>query len=151
MVVVGGRSGLLEMGAWTMAGRLAVGQVVAHLKPLDPGPRQNEYPEGKQAEKPQAKPSSPTETHPGKLLTRAPAIQHEVPAGLARGRRTLEHCEERGQARCLDGSWVLLGMFALIPPPIRDLLYDLVARHRHRIGLGACPLPAEGTAGRFLP
>ncbi|MEK6689346.1 MAG: hypothetical protein AABZ01_12925, partial [Gemmatimonadota bacterium] len=67
VVVVGGWSGLLEMRAWAVAGRLAVGQVVTHLKPLDPGARQNEYPEGKQAEKPQAKPSSPTETHPGKL------------------------------------------------------------------------------------
>ena len=83
MVVVGGRSGLLEMGAWTVAGRLAVGQVVAHLKPLDPGTRQNEYPEGKQAEKPQAKPSSPTKTHPRKLLTPVSPIQHKAPVGLA--------------------------------------------------------------------
>jgi len=83
MVVVGGRSGLLEMGAWTVAGRLAVGQVVAHLKPLDPGPHQDEYPEGKEAEKPQAKPSSPTETHPGKLLTPVSSIQHKAREGLA--------------------------------------------------------------------
>ena len=81
VVVVGGWSGLLEMGTGAVVGRLAVGQVVAHLEPLDPGTRQNEYPEGKQAEKPQAKPSFPTKTHLGKLLTWAPAIQHEAAGG----------------------------------------------------------------------
>lgn len=56
-----------------------------------------------------------------------------------------------GAARYLGGPWALLGVFVLIPQPIRDRLYDLVARHRHRIGLAACSLPMEEMSGRFLP
>lgn len=56
-----------------------------------------------------------------------------------------------GAVRCLGGLWALLGVFVLIPQPIRDRLCDLVARHRHRIGLAACSLPMEEMSGRFLP
>jgi predicted DCC family thiol-disulfide oxidoreductase YuxK len=56
-----------------------------------------------------------------------------------------------GAARYLGGLWALLGVFVLIPQAIRDRLYDLVARHRHRIGLAACSLPMEEMSGRFLP
>lgn len=44
--------------------------------------------------------------------------------------------------------WPLLRILLLIPRPLRDAAYDLVARHRHRLGGGErCVMPAE-LAGR---
>ena len=54
-------------------------------------------------------------------------------------------------ARYLGGPWALLGMFVVMPRPIRDWLYDLVARHRHRVGVAAGSFPSEEMGGRLLP
>jgi predicted DCC family thiol-disulfide oxidoreductase YuxK len=55
-------------------------------------------------------------------------------------------------ARYLGGFWRLLLIGYLVPRPIRDALYDFVARHRHRIPMGVdrCDLPTADAAARFL-
>lgn len=59
--------------------------------------------------------------------------------------------------RYLGGGWRLLLAGYLVPQPIRNALYDWVARHRHRMqrgerdGDGArCEIPDESVRGRFL-
>ena len=47
--------------------------------------------------------------------------------------------------------WPVLKMFLLVPRPIRDLIYDLVATNRHRIlpGQDRCLIPSR-IAGRVV-
>ncbi|RMF76744.1 MAG: DUF393 domain-containing protein [Acidobacteria bacterium] len=60
--------------------------------------------------------------------------------------RVLERC---------GGAWrALARAAALVPRPLRDALYDAVARRRHRLARrrgAVCPLPDDGHRGRFLP
>lgn len=54
----------------------------------------------------------------------------------------------------LGGGWPLAAAPAhILPRPVRDALYDLVARHRHQwFGRRAtCRLPAAEEGDRFLP
>jgi predicted DCC family thiol-disulfide oxidoreductase YuxK len=54
----------------------------------------------------------------------------------------------------LGGGWSLLGtLLWLVPRPIRDLAYQLVARNRYRwFGQKeACRMPAPQERARFLP
>jgi predicted DCC family thiol-disulfide oxidoreductase YuxK len=56
-------------------------------------------------------------------------------------------------ARYLGGIWTALGLvFSLVPPTLRDLGYDLFARHRHRLSRSrpVCLLPAPDDRWRFL-
>ena len=55
-------------------------------------------------------------------------------------------------ARGLRFPWPLLYAFAAVPRPLRDLVYDWVARHRYRwFGKrDACPWPTPEVRGRFL-
>jgi predicted DCC family thiol-disulfide oxidoreductase YuxK len=47
--------------------------------------------------------------------------------------------------------WSLLRIARIIPRRLRDRLYDLVARNRHRLGApAACDLPAPHERSRFL-
>lgn len=52
----------------------------------------------------------------------------------------------------LGGWWGVLRPLWLVPRPARDLVYDLVARHRHRIhpGQDECLLPTPADRERFL-
>ena len=55
-------------------------------------------------------------------------------------------------ARELKGGWKLLYAFILIPRPIRDAIYDLIARNRIK-WFGektACELPPPDVRKRFL-
>jgi predicted DCC family thiol-disulfide oxidoreductase YuxK len=54
--------------------------------------------------------------------------------------------------RHLGGFWRVLGAVAVLPRPLRDWAYDLVARHRYRIfgRFEAGAEPPEGSAERFL-
>ena len=56
-------------------------------------------------------------------------------------------------ASYLGGWWSLLGISRIIPEPVRDAAYRLVARHRHRLSRNGdiCVTPDEGTVERFLP
>jgi predicted DCC family thiol-disulfide oxidoreductase YuxK len=56
-------------------------------------------------------------------------------------------------ARYLGGVWRAALLAWLLPRPLRDGLYDFVARHRHRLP-GACPVhfaPGPEVRDRFLP
>jgi predicted DCC family thiol-disulfide oxidoreductase YuxK len=54
----------------------------------------------------------------------------------------------------LGGVWGLIGgTLRLVPPPLRDVGYSLVARYRYRIfgKKETCRLPTPAERGRFLP
>lgn len=55
-------------------------------------------------------------------------------------------------ARRLSGAWPLLTAFRLVPRPVRDAVYDWVARNRYRwFGRQeACRLPTPELRARFL-
>jgi predicted DCC family thiol-disulfide oxidoreductase YuxK len=55
-------------------------------------------------------------------------------------------------ARYLGGWWHLARVGRLLPRPLRDAAYDLVARHRHRLlSEGpACLVPPPDVRARFL-
>jgi predicted DCC family thiol-disulfide oxidoreductase YuxK len=55
-------------------------------------------------------------------------------------------------ARYLSGGWRLLGAIGLIPRPIRDGLYNVVARNRYRwFGrFDACMVPTPELKARFI-
>ncbi|HET7463938.1 MAG TPA: thiol-disulfide oxidoreductase DCC family protein [Longimicrobium sp.] len=52
----------------------------------------------------------------------------------------------------MDAPWPVLRAFALVPGPLRDAVYDWVARHRYRwFGrTDACMLPPPEVRARFL-
>lgn len=52
----------------------------------------------------------------------------------------------------LNGAWRMLALFGAVPRPLRDWVYDVFARHRHRImgRLESCPVPAAEVRSRFL-
>jgi predicted DCC family thiol-disulfide oxidoreductase YuxK len=55
-------------------------------------------------------------------------------------------------AKRLDGFWPILSVFLLIPRPIRDVIYQWLAKHRYRV-LGKkehCWRPTPDLADRFL-
>ena len=53
----------------------------------------------------------------------------------------------------LGGVWRGAAVLRLVPRPIRDAVYDWIARHRHRwFGrLAACRIPSAEERERFLP
>jgi predicted DCC family thiol-disulfide oxidoreductase YuxK len=55
-------------------------------------------------------------------------------------------------ARHLPGAWKLLRVFTVIPRPLRDAVYRLIARNRYRwFGKSeTCWLPTPELKGRFL-
>lgn len=55
-------------------------------------------------------------------------------------------------ASYLGGAWKLLLVFYLLPAPVRDLFYDLIAKHRYRFfgKSEACMLPRAEVRSRFL-
>lgn len=55
-------------------------------------------------------------------------------------------------ARRLGLPWSLAGIFGIVPRPILDAAYNVVARHRYRIfgKADACPLPDPAVRSRFL-
>jgi len=57
-------------------------------------------------------------------------------------------------ARHVGGVWATLGALArVVPTPLRDAVYDLVARVRYRLfgRYDACPIPPAEHRARFLP
>jgi predicted DCC family thiol-disulfide oxidoreductase YuxK len=54
--------------------------------------------------------------------------------------------------RYLGGGWSLLGALGtLVPRFVRDPVYDLIARHRHKLVAGAsCLLPTPDQRARFI-
>ncbi|CAN5208932.1 thiol-disulfide oxidoreductase DCC family protein [soil metagenome] len=54
--------------------------------------------------------------------------------------------------RGLGGAWPLLYVFIIIPKPIRDFLYKLVAKNRYRLfgKKDACMIPTPKLKARFV-
>jgi predicted DCC family thiol-disulfide oxidoreductase YuxK len=55
-------------------------------------------------------------------------------------------------ARRMDAPWPLLWPLVIIPPPVANFFYDLLARNRYRIfgKLDACMIPPPEVRARFL-
>jgi len=53
-------------------------------------------------------------------------------------------------ASYLGGGWRLLAAFWIVPRPVRDSIYDLIARHRHRVICRQCAAVTADTRHRFL-
>lgn len=54
-------------------------------------------------------------------------------------------------ARYLGGIWALLASLgALVPRPLRDAVYDWIARHRHNLAPDACLVPTPDQKARFI-
>ena len=55
-------------------------------------------------------------------------------------------------ARYLGGAWRLALVTGVLPPVLRNALYDLVARHRHKLTRGGpqCLVPTADQRARFL-
>jgi predicted DCC family thiol-disulfide oxidoreductase YuxK len=55
-------------------------------------------------------------------------------------------------ARYLGGPWKLTALGYLVPRPIRDAVYDLIARHRHALVRAPdhCFIPPPAVRQRFL-
>jgi predicted DCC family thiol-disulfide oxidoreductase YuxK len=52
----------------------------------------------------------------------------------------------------LDGLWYLFGIFRIVPPPLRDMLYRLLGRNRYRLfgKRERCMIPSADLQSRFL-
>lgn len=55
-------------------------------------------------------------------------------------------------AAALGGAWALLNLLRVVPRPLADLLYGLVARVRYRVfgRLDACAMPTAAERAKFL-
>lgn len=55
-------------------------------------------------------------------------------------------------AKYVGGAWSLVAAGAVLPLPLRDAIYDLIARHRHSLFAPpeTCLLPPPGMSSRFL-
>jgi len=55
-------------------------------------------------------------------------------------------------ARHLSGLWPLLYLFIVVPRPLRDAIYDIVARNRYRLKGKAetCRVPTPNERARFV-
>ena len=68
------------------------------------------------------------------------------------GLQLLGPSAQRGQDPALGGGWRLLSVLRIIPTPLLDVVYRLVARVRYRVfgQLEACPIPSAADRARFL-
>lgn len=54
-------------------------------------------------------------------------------------------------ASIMGGPWRIAALARALPRRLRDSVYDLVARHRHRLpGAPSCMVPPKSGAGRFM-
>lgn len=55
-------------------------------------------------------------------------------------------------AERLGGVWKAATMLRVLPPRVRDLVYDMIARHRYRLfgRYDTCPLPEARYRDRFI-
>ncbi len=53
----------------------------------------------------------------------------------------------------LSAAWPMLRIFVVVPRPLRDWGYRIVAKHRHRLfgRQDSCTLPSDDLRSRFLP
>ncbi len=74
------------------------------------------------------------------------------PADGARAERVFTRSDAALRVAAYLGGWFHLArVMAVLPRPVRDAAYDLVARHRHRLSdAPSCLLPAPEVRERFL-
>ena len=90
--------------------------------------------------------SFPHLAHVDSVLWYEPAAAGRAPRVLVRSDAALRVLEHVG------GMWrVLAWLGGLTPRPVRDALYDAVARRRKQISASACIVPSPTSAPRFLP
>jgi predicted DCC family thiol-disulfide oxidoreductase YuxK len=55
-------------------------------------------------------------------------------------------------ARKMDGLWPAMYLFIIIPRPVRDLIYKLIAKNRYKLfgRYNQCPVPDEQIKHRFI-
>ena len=53
-------------------------------------------------------------------------------------------------ASYLGGGWRLMQLAQVVPAPIRDAIYRLIAKHRHRLSDSQCFVPTGQERARFL-
>jgi predicted DCC family thiol-disulfide oxidoreductase YuxK len=86
-------------------------------------------------------------------LARADTVVWVDPASEGRGERVLLRSDAALEVAAYLGGWFHLArVAAILPRPLRDAAYDLVARHRHQLsGDGpSCLVPAPDARARFL-
>lgn len=86
-------------------------------------------------------------------LERADTVVWVDPPSDGRGERVLLRSDAALKMAAYLGGWFHLArVAAILPRPLRDSAYDLVARHRHQLsGDGAsCLVPAPEARARFL-
>lgn len=85
--------------------------------------------------------------------------QHQIPADYLDSLVLVEDGQWYGRsdaalrvARHLGGAWPLLSAFLIVPKPIRDFVYDWIARNRYRwFGKqDSCRMPTPELKARFL-
>ncbi len=96
---------------------------------------------------------APLQSRLGQRLTNQCQLGGEETIILVEGRRcTVRSTAALRIARRLSGAWPLLSVFLVVPAPLRDAAYRLVARNRYRwFGRrDACRLPTPDLRRRFL-
>jgi predicted DCC family thiol-disulfide oxidoreductase YuxK len=86
-------------------------------------------------------------------LAEADTVVWVDPAFGGRGERVLLRSDAALRVAAYLGGWFHLArVAAILPRPLRDAAYDLVARHRHQLtGDGpSCLVPAPEARARFL-
>ena len=86
-------------------------------------------------------------------LARNPSLADEDSTIFLRGDDVLVKSDAAlAVAGHLSLPWRLLANLRFVPRPLRDAVYDLVARNRFRIAkrYESCPLPPADVRGRFL-
>lgn len=98
---------------------------------------------------------APLQSEPGAALLE----KHGLPAGaldsivlVQGGRAWRKSAAALRIARRMDAPWPLLWPLLIVPRPVADLFYDLVAKNRYRIfgTLDACMVPPPEVRARFL-
>ena len=86
-------------------------------------------------------------------LARADTVVWVDSASPGRAERVLLRSDAALRVAAYLGGWFHLARLAVIlPRPLRDAAYDLVARHRHQLSEGgpSCLIPAPDARARFL-
>ncbi len=86
------------------------------------------------------------------LLTAAQTQTLSTIVLLANGQSSERSSAVLACLRLIGGGWALIGAAGrLVPAPVRDGVYRLVAKYRHLLGAGACRLPTPEERQLFLP
>lgn len=98
---------------------------------------------------------APLRSTVGKAVLEAaqlPTAHHDSFVYVRQGRILERSTAALWMARDLGGAWSLLYAFIIVPRPLRDGVYDLVARYRYRwFGKrDACMVPTPEQRARFL-